>query len=187
MAAPDLRPNRVEQDSEQLAVTEEIREGAELARQAQERERQAAEDAPQGSGTIPPVGRGAAQLDRRVPGQSPRSSGQQRSSFEPQRRTPDPRRKTRVRPPRSFAAPPRLPSRPHTTSSPFCRRPGRPWRDTGRSPAGTVEADGMMSPEEFGNRLRIAHDRIASLTQHEDVDSEQRGRGAACRPWRSCE
>ncbi len=31
----------------------------------------------------------------------------------------------------------------------------------------------MMSPEEFGNRLRIAHDRIASLTQHEDVDSER--------------
>jgi PAS domain S-box-containing protein len=30
-----------------------------------------------------------------------------------------------------------------------------------------------MSPEEFGNRLRLAHDRITSLTQHEDVDSEQ--------------
>ena len=30
-----------------------------------------------------------------------------------------------------------------------------------------------MSPEEFGNRLRLAHDRITSLTQHEDVDSNQ--------------
>ncbi|HKG34089.1 MAG TPA: ATP-binding protein [Gemmatimonadales bacterium] len=30
-----------------------------------------------------------------------------------------------------------------------------------------------MTPEEFGNRLRIAHDRVASLTQHEDVDSER--------------
>jgi len=30
-----------------------------------------------------------------------------------------------------------------------------------------------MSPEEFGNRLRIAHDRIANLSQYEDVDSEQ--------------
>jgi PAS domain S-box-containing protein len=30
-----------------------------------------------------------------------------------------------------------------------------------------------MSPEEFGNRLRLAHDRITSLTQHEDVDSDQ--------------
>jgi PAS domain S-box-containing protein len=30
-----------------------------------------------------------------------------------------------------------------------------------------------MSPEEFRNRLRLAHDRITSLTQNEDVDSEQ--------------
>jgi len=30
-----------------------------------------------------------------------------------------------------------------------------------------------MSPEEFETRLRLAHDRITSLTQHEDVDSDQ--------------
>jgi PAS domain S-box-containing protein len=29
-----------------------------------------------------------------------------------------------------------------------------------------------MNPEEFGNRLRIAHDRIAHLTNSEDVDAE---------------
>ena len=29
-----------------------------------------------------------------------------------------------------------------------------------------------MNPEEFGNRLRIAHDRIAYLTNREDVDAE---------------
>ncbi len=68
MAAPDRTPDWVDEDPEQLAVTEEIREGAELSRQVHEREREEAEELRQDPGTIPPCLERSSEVGPRQPG-----------------------------------------------------------------------------------------------------------------------
>ena len=74
MAAPDRPRDWVEEDPQQLAITEESRESAELSRQIHEREREGAEELRETRNDPASLAR-MQRVGPRRPEESPRSSG----------------------------------------------------------------------------------------------------------------